>query len=251
MSTDQPALPPTRVKLQLAGFGGRACQLEWEDGQLWHRECPLGAGGLHRIPWEAHSAPTEAAWRRLRGALDAVDFWRWPAAPADSGEAFRWRLSLRWNGHSRTAAGMHEPQPALGPLLEAVLALRGRPSADFPKAFHLRCDWPGGEEHFGWDGRHLAFAAYQPRPRIHEGQPVPAEAWKAIAPLLEAGRPVRERVPAEAECFLIEPLFEDSPLPAREVPAPLRHELRQRLKGLLPAHCRLDGVPGTGLAARI
>lgn len=250
MSANVPAAPPSLVKLHLAGFEGSSRQLEWEDGQLWYREGPVDAGDLHRIPWQAFSAPADAAWRRLRGVLDTVDAWHWPAAPIAPGEDCRWRLSLHWGGHTRTVAGVLEPHPALKAVVEAVLALRDRPVADYPQAFRLRCDWPGGEEHFGWDGRHLAFAAYQPRPRIHEGQHVPPGAWKEIAPLLEAGLPVPDQTRAEGECFLIEPLYAEALRPPREVPAPFRHELRRRLKGLLPADCRLDGVPGTGLAAR-
>lgn len=249
MRADPPSHPPRQVELQLIGFEGRSCQLDWDSGQLWFRESPTGAGDLHRIPWQAYCEPAAAAWQRLRVCLETVDFWRWPSVDGD--EDGRWRLSLRWDGRSRNLAGALAPHPALTEVVEAILSLRSQPSTDYPQAFRLRCDWPGGEEHFGWDGRHLAFAAFQPRPRIHEGQQVPPGAWKEIASILAAGLPVPQRSRMEEECFLVEPLFEGTPLPAREIPAPLRHELRQRLKGLLPAHCRLDGVPGTGLAARI
>lgn len=250
MSANRPDPRPACVALYLAGFEASSRELEWEDGQLWVRECRLGSGDLHRIPWQAHDAPTEAAWRRLRGAADAVDFWQWPSTPTPPGEDCRWRIALQWGAQRRTVAGALDLHPALRAVVEAILALRTQPLADYPQAFRLRCDWPGGEEHFGWDGRHLAFASFEPRPRILEGQRVPLSAWKEIAPLLAAGQPVLNPVRAEGESFLIEPLHAEVPCPAREVPAPLRHELRWRLKGLLPADCRLEGVPGTGLAVR-
>jgi len=234
---------PRWVELQLGSERGSR-QLEWEDGQLWFRESPHSADHLHRTPWQAYGEPSAQAWSSLRARLDASAFWDLPTRPAAEGA--RWRLALRWGSLRRAATGSGEPPSELATVIEAVLGLRDQPSADYPPAFRLRCDWPGGEEHFGWDGRHLDFAAFLPRPRIHEGQRVPAAAWKGITPLLEAGRPLRDPAPPGDERFLIDSLYSDCQ-PVREVPGPLRHDLRRRLKDLLPADCRLDGVPGTGL----
>jgi hypothetical protein len=175
------------VKFQVSGPAGRNRQLEWEYGQLWFREDPASADGLYRRPWKPFIEPAWPSWERLYRALESSGFWEWPKDSRSPGTtaAGCWSLAVRWGSRSRKVAGMTALPPAFEPLAEALAALPTQEVQGYPSAFHLQCEWPDGEEHYGWDGRLLSFAAYLPKPRIVEGLQVPAEAWKGIIPLLE------------------------------------------------------------------
>ncbi len=187
MTRGLPDAPPVRLRFHRGGPGASNLQLEWEYGQLWFREDPASADGLHRQPWKPFLEPSRSAWERLHHALDRAGFWEGPKHPArpDAGAAGRWRLEVHWGRRSRKAEGVNGLPITFVPVEHALLALPTQELPGIPRAFHLHCEWPGGEEHYGWDGRLLAFASYFPEPRIVEGLQVPAVAWKGILPLLE------------------------------------------------------------------
>lgn len=234
--------PPASLKYSIGELDGLSRQLEWEDGKLWFREDPLSCEGLHRRPWKPFVEPSRSHWERLRQALDGAGFWQWPkelleASPVGDCE---WNLAVRWGAHSRRVSGRNAFPPTFDAVEEAVLGLLSQEAAGLPAAFHLRCEWPAGEEHYEWDGRALSYARYLPRLRVVEGLPVPAGTWKRIIPVLEAALLDHEPEPPPAGDFTaaIESPFWTAPQTGRPLQrrsrSPRFMELRKVLWDLVP-----------------
>lgn len=221
---------PVRLEFHAGGHGQPRRQVEWDGRFLWFREA--AEGDLHRHPWRAFGPPPEAAWQDLERTLEAVDFWRWPVDPAPGLRAEGgWRLAVRWGARGRQALGEQVPAASLVRVECVLRGLFSEPGPGLPEPFLLCCTEADLEEHFGWDGRHLAFAAFAPRPRLLEGVPVPAVAWAPVLPLLQEARTGQA---AATGAWVLAPLGPGGGA-GHPVPEGLRPSLRNALRSLLPA----------------
>lgn len=230
---------PTSLRYLIGDPDGLSRQLEWEEGQLWFREDPLSSDGLYKRPWKPFLEPSGAQWDGLRRTLDESGFWQWPKESPAGGEC-AWDLAIRWGARSRRVSGGNAFPPAFDAVEEAVLALITKEVTGLPAAFHLRCEWPAGEEHYEWNGRALSYARYLPRLRVVEGLPVPPGTWRNILPLIEAAEQDQgvEPMPAGGFSTALESTFWVEPPKGhrleRRSRSPRFMELRKALWNLVP-----------------
>lgn len=232
-----PTTCPSHLAFCEGGFAGLNQELEWSEGQLWFRESPHAHEDLERRPWRAGVSPSPSAWKRLQAALERSGFFSWPQQSEDPEvrDGTQWRLSIQWNGRSRSCSGSNAFPPGFEAVSRALLALARKPDLRYPPAFRLHVWRPYPEHHLEWDGRYFSAVTYGPAPSLHEFLQPPVEAWAVVLPLLHAARnaPAKE-ADTIYELEFLDPAEDDAEPSPQALPEGLGRDLAQALLALRP-----------------
>jgi hypothetical protein len=108
----EPSTVPTHFVARIGGFLGSSYSVELKDGNLSYTASGRGQTNVRR----ATIAPTEAAWREFRQALDELKVWQWQQDYPRGGvvDGTQWLLEIAYSDRTLKSRGDNNYPDASG-----------------------------------------------------------------------------------------------------------------------------------------